>query len=138
MNKLTAGGINYQMGEVAISSRCIDGYLMIDILTDGDKAGIALNCISLGGLKSLDQLQNRSFKFASNEDETENELGESVVFRSQELEDTLEIEKLEIQFGKISDNVFPIALTARCFGYTKEDSDIPVSTSFLAKMEENA
>lgn len=84
--------------------------------------GMAINGLSVGSISTLEQLSGRTLSFDSNID-ADNELAESVFWLN--ANDTLEIEKLSIVFGALTQNTMQISLQASCFTYAPH-KDIPV------------
>jgi hypothetical protein len=106
--------------------------LTLDLFADSQKneAGFAINCITFRDATSPDTLQGKAFSLDQDSDDPYNELGESVVVEGDE---TLELEKLALRFGKIDDTFLDVALKAVCEG---DEGSVSVTGKLWAKIVE--
>ncbi|MBK8057016.1 MAG: hypothetical protein IPK33_03760 [Gemmatimonadetes bacterium] len=90
----------------------------IDLVADSSNArlgGIAINCLDVGDVPALADLEGRTLSFGNTEAVHGAELGDSVCWLPGD--DTLEVESLRIAFGRVDSGALPIALDARCFDH---------------------
>lgn len=100
--------------------------------TDDDSfGGVALNCLELGNITELSQLQGMTFSFSSDED-SDTEMTESVFWSSGNK--TLEIMSLTISFGIPNDEYIPLEIKTNCFDHFG-NMDIAVAMAGNAYIE---
>lgn len=90
----------------------------IDLVADSSNArlgGIAINCLNVGDLPALADLEGRTLSFGRTETADGAELNESVCWLPGD--DTLEMESLRIAFGRVASGTLPIELAASCFDH---------------------
>jgi hypothetical protein len=108
-------------------------YASIDVLPESDSethGGVALNCINVGDLTSIEDLAGKEFSF---DRDGETEIAESVFWRPPN--DNLEIEHLVVKFGAVTAGLVEIDLRAKCFDF-HGNSNIPITLSTAAKIVE--
>lgn len=97
-------------------------------------AGLAINCIAVQGLSGLTDLSGKIVSLGDGEhDPMNNELGESVIIEGGS---TLELERLALRFGDVTNGDIGVWLEATCFRFAgkKEEQQIPVHGYFLARL----
>jgi len=133
----------YELYEVLLRiklSKESDGnFLTFDLFVDSQdssRAGVAINSMTIPGTKAND-IENATFELDENDDDTLNELRESVIC---EPGIVLELSHLKIIFGSFHDGLVDIRLEARCFKLDEGTSEvaeegIPIVGIFSAKIQ---
>jgi hypothetical protein len=114
---MTIGRRKVPTGELAITFRRFDDekppYCWIDVMPESDDdalGGVALNCLNVGDLATIDDLREKRFSFDRH---SEGELAESVFWRPQR--ESLEIENLVVHFGAVQAGLVELTIQAQCF-----------------------
>lgn len=94
------------------------------------RAGFAINCLELKGIQRVEDLQRRSFSIDQDSEDEFNDLAESVFCEPWQ---TLAIDSLRLDFGRLAKGRMPVKLKAVC--RLGEESDIAVSAPFNAIVE---
>lgn len=107
-------------------------YAWVDIISDSSDdtyGGIAINCLSVGDLATINQLAGITMLLRADDESSDNELTESVFWRSED--DTLEIESLSVNFGTVVQGQIQLNIQAICFSW-EPIVNIPVSLMGMA------
>lgn len=136
-SKLIIRDKEYILSKVELSWEIIEEdkrFLRFNLFADCDdlkKPGIAINCIDIEGLKSINDIEGIVFELSEEDEDPYNELNESVLVEPGNI---LELNYLFLKFGQISNGVIPVELRAVCnYGYEK---DISVNGNLNAEISE--
>jgi hypothetical protein len=133
-----ASGLANRYASVCAQGRRI--FVQFDLFADSEKnpAEFAINCITVPKIDRREDLQGKKVSVSRDDDYDDydtgqNELAESVIVVADQ---TLELERLVLRFGKITDKRFEVTLKARCTGgdMADDESEISVSGKFVARI----
>lgn len=137
-NRMTIRGQDAPVGMFAITFRRFSDerppYSWVDLMPeheDDSLGGIALNCLDIGDVESVNALEGREFSFGEG---SGTEIRESVLWEPNR--QMLEIEALQIKFGRVVGGQVSFELRADCFDHHGE-AGIPVVVSGSARLVAN-
>ena len=96
---------------------------------DDRLAGLAIKCLNIGNIHSLDGIYGGSFSFEQSDEFDGAELSESVFWKPSQ--EALEISSLQLQFGKPQGDLLPLEIVAKCFDH-EGNQDISIVIICLA------
>ena len=98
---------------------------------DSSLAGVAINCLNIGDVATLDKLCGTTLQFGQTGEFERAELTESVFWNSGHR--TLELQDLQLQFGDLDENLLPIEIAAKCFDHKKTAIKVLISAQIEIK-----
>jgi len=126
---LTIKGKVYSLEEVELTGEhhvdADDGedYVTFNLATVGEDPdkdpGLAINCITLRGLSTLGQLQNRTFSI--DEKDHLNDLYESVIWEPGT--EVMMVMRLVVRFGKIANQRIEVQIETVCSDFSGEEEE---------------
>jgi hypothetical protein len=112
------------IGEVAVRFQHFleDGppHAWLDLHSNSDDSslgGVAINCLNVGDVSTLDKLCGTTLVFGQGEEFERAELTESVFWRPGD--QTLELQELQLRFGQLDSDGLSIEIAAVCFDHKK-------------------
>jgi hypothetical protein len=96
---------------------------------DDRLAGLAIKCLNIGNIHSLDGIYGGSFSFEQSDEFDGAELSESVFWKPSQ--EALEISSLQLQFCKPQGDLLPLEIVAKCFDH-EGNQDISIVIICLA------
>lgn len=98
---------------------------------DASLAGVAINCLNIGDVATLDKLCGTTLQFGQTGEFEQAELTESVFWKPGSL--TLELQDLQLQFGELSENRLPIEINAVCFDHKETGINVLIRAQIEIK-----
>ncbi|AMK76073.1 MULTISPECIES: hypothetical protein [Methylomonas] len=93
---------------------------------DDSLAGLAINCLDIGDIPTLDGIYERTFSYDHTDETDGAELSESVFWQPDQ--ETLEISSLQLRFGMPQDDLLPLEIVAKCSDYeSRQDISVVIT-----------